>query len=130
MNTFGFWLLPPKNIQAEYQEIIDKYSKKLDSPSFEPHITVLDVVTGDKEDIIQKVKAVVSTYKSIHIAFTDISISTTYHHGDISSSEKSKIADEITLNTANFKADRLCIVNADNLDPKTWLHVSEFELSN
>jgi len=127
------------------------------------------MVTGDKEDIIQKVKAIVSTYKSIYIAFTDISISTTYHqyifarvkpisslldahielqeilaysvkdmyvphmslvYGDISSSEKSKIADEITLNTTNFKADRLCIVNADNLDPKTWLHVSEFELSN
>jgi len=52
MNKFGFSLLPPKDIQIEYQKIVDRYSNKLKSPSFEPHITLLNIVEGEKEDII------------------------------------------------------------------------------
>ena len=44
-------------------------------------------------------------------------------YGDISSTKKDEIANEIKLNTTSFKAARLCIIAVDNMDPKTWLHV-------
>ena len=167
MNKFGFWLLPPKEVQAEYKKVIDKYSGRLKTPSFEPHITILGTVKGDREEIIGKVEKIALNISPIEIMISDITISTTYHqcvfarikptpslldahldlkdvldsttkgmyvphmsliYGDISLKEKNEIAEEIQLTTSNFQADRLCVVNTDDLDPKTWTHVAEFEL--
>jgi len=167
MNTFGFWLLPPKKIQAEYQPVIDKYSSQLKTPSFEPHITILGTVEGEEGEILGKVEEVASKLPPIEVLFSDITISTTYHQcvfarvkptpslldahleiksalghpgktlyvphmslvcGNIPSEQKNEIAEEIKLTTNSFKVDRLCVINANSMDPKTWLHVKDFEL--
>jgi len=169
MNTFGFWLLPPKKIQAEYQPLIDKYSKRLKTPSFEPHITIFGGVKEDEKKIVKKVERITSKLKPIQITFSDITVSTTYHqcvfarvkpttylldthlefkatlgdlgkkmyvphmslvYGNMSTKEKNEIADEIKLTTNSFKADRFCLVNTDDFNPKTWIHVSEFQLNH
>lgn len=169
MNNFGFWLLPPKQIQAKYQSIIDRYSQRLKTPRFEPHITILDTLKGEKDKIVQLTKKVALDLKSIPVSFSEIAVSTTYFqcvfarvrpnlalfqahwllksrlnhagktmyvphmslvYGDINISKRFEIAKLIKLPINKFKTNRLCVVGADSLDPKTWLHVAEFELKS
>ena len=78
MNKYSLWLLPPKQIQLEYSEIVEKYSKKLNFPSFEPHATIVGEFEGEKNDVVNKISSVTNISKKIAITISEISISTTF----------------------------------------------------
>jgi len=78
MNKYSLWLLPPKGIQLEFSEIVEKYSKKLNFPSFEPHATIVGEFEGEKNDVVNKISSVTNISKKIAITISEISISTTY----------------------------------------------------
>lgn len=161
MNRLGFWLLPPKKIQAVYQP--------LTTPKFEPHITIIGAVTlkGEIKSILKVVEAVVKNLRPIPIELTEISSSTTYFqcvfarvkptlelfrahqliksalrhsdpsmyvphmslvYGNLKLEERFKIAESIKLPVTNFTADRISVISADSLNPKTWKHIAEFTL--
>ena len=169
MSYYGFWLLPPKNVQDEYQEIINYYSRHHNTPSNEPHISILNKLEGDKEEIISTVSETVNQLAPLEITVSEISFSSTYFqcvfarikptvkildlhltlrsalkyspeymfvphlslvYGNLTPSEKQSLATEIKLKITSFKADRICIVNADTQDPQMWTHLAEFELKN
>jgi hypothetical protein len=49
-------------------------------------------------------------------------------YGNLDLSQRFEIAKSIKLPATKFLADRIGVVNADSLDPKTWKRVAEFEL--
>jgi len=49
-------------------------------------------------------------------------------YGNLDLAQRFAIAREIKLPVTRFFADRLCVINADSLNPKTWKQVAEFKL--
>ncbi len=49
-------------------------------------------------------------------------------YGNMDLVQRFAIARKIKLPIIKFLADRLCVINADSLNPKTWKHVAEFKL--
>ena len=79
MKYFVFALLPEDKIFNEYQLLINKYSRELNTPSFEPHITIYKRIVGKEKPIIQRVQEAVENTEKLQIELTEVSISTTYY---------------------------------------------------
>jgi len=78
MHHFSLWLLPPKPIQAVFQPVIDRWAKKLNTPSFEPHITILGEISGSQKQVIRQTDQLAVKTKPVPITFSEVSVSTTY----------------------------------------------------
>jgi len=78
MKQFSVWLLPPKKVQAGYREIIDKFSRSLKTPEFEPHITLISSIETSEELLVEKVGNWVKDQKPVKIELTEVGVSTTF----------------------------------------------------
>ena len=80
MKRFSFWLLPPPEIQAVYQPIIDEWAKKLKTPKFEPHITITTnaMLKGEEKSVMKVAETVINNLKPISVELSEVSVSTTW----------------------------------------------------
>ena len=78
IRTFGFWVIPDNPLYKRVQEIIDRYSKRLDTPVFLPHMTLLGTVRGKKTEILQKAENAVKTIEPFVLTVGEVEFSTTY----------------------------------------------------
>ncbi|MBU2051630.1 2'-5' RNA ligase family protein [Patescibacteria group bacterium] len=49
-------------------------------------------------------------------------------YGNLDLAQRFTLAQSIKLPVTKFLADRICVVRADSLNPKTWKKVAEFTL--
>jgi len=49
-------------------------------------------------------------------------------YGNLDLAQRFTVAAGVKLPVTEFLADRICVINADSLNPKTWQHLAEFEL--
>lgn len=54
---YSIWLMFEKNDEEFFQKLIDKFSSKLKSPKFLPHITLVAGLEGDKDILLEKFDA-------------------------------------------------------------------------
>lgn len=49
-------------------------------------------------------------------------------YGNIGLEERFALTQKIKLPITNFTADRICVVNADSINPKTWKHIADYKM--
>lgn len=78
MNPYTLWLVPPIEVMAECQSIIDEYGKKYLIHTFQPHITLTGGIRPEKNHLIELIESVLDDVKPLDITIPEISISTTF----------------------------------------------------
>jgi len=51
MSTYSLWLIPKGDAFAHYGLVISDFSRRFQTPSFEPHITLIGDLNGKKQDM-------------------------------------------------------------------------------
>ncbi|SRR5258708_11570565 len=77
-NLYSLWVVPPPEISDLLQKLITNLSSKYNSPSFEPHMTLLGNISSDKKPMLEKANTLVSKLKPLPLSLSEISFSTTY----------------------------------------------------
>ncbi|HVC58459.1 MAG TPA: 2'-5' RNA ligase family protein [Candidatus Acidoferrales bacterium] len=72
-NAFSIWLIPEPSISAMAREQIAILAGKLHSPTFEPHVTLVGGITGDKESSIAATQDIAKSIGNIEAEFDGIS---------------------------------------------------------
>lgn len=70
---YSVWVIPEKEIHNRFSDLIHRISKKYDSPFFEPHITLVGKLSGEKNDLIEKTSQLASStnLKTINLNYLD-----------------------------------------------------------
>jgi len=77
VDSYYFWLLPQKEVQAIFRNIIQNLSQTYDTPVFEPHVTLVSGLSGDENLLIKKIDSFTRNKKAIAVTLNDID----YTHG-------------------------------------------------
>jgi len=75
---YSIWIVPPEPVFSQIKKIIDKLSKKYESPLFEPHMTIVGNIDKDLSEIEKKIKILRSNDKKLELTLGPVSFSTTY----------------------------------------------------
>ncbi|MFH0948934.1 MAG: 2'-5' RNA ligase family protein [Candidatus Aenigmatarchaeota archaeon] len=51
---YSLWLIPEEPFRKKYNGLIYELSRKYRTPQFEPHITLISVITGKEKDVVYK----------------------------------------------------------------------------
>ena len=54
-DSYYFWLMPNKETYDTFQKIIHDLSHTYDTPTFEPHVTLVTGLSGDENDLVEKI---------------------------------------------------------------------------
>ena len=79
---FSIWLTPDEesNAYRQLQETIDELpSAHADAPVFEPHVTVVGGVDGDRESLEETTRSLTDDTKPVEVTFGEVRCSTTTH---------------------------------------------------
>lgn len=76
-HTYSLWVTPPPDIANILQDIIDNLANELNSPVFQPHMTLLDM-PGGQQEVLEKAVLLAKELEPFNIEFGEISFSTTY----------------------------------------------------
>jgi len=113
---YSIWLIPTDNIYKKLHQIVLQLSKKYSTPSFEPHITLLDGFLGSKEEILSNTEQLTHLIRPFTIRLTHADYLDQYFRCLFLRAEKT-----IELMNANDKARE--IFNRKQ-DPKFMPHLS------
>ncbi|MDO8516926.1 MAG: hypothetical protein Q7S33_02270 [Nanoarchaeota archaeon] len=58
---YSVWIMPEKKIYDKFSNLIYQLSQKYDFPFFEPHITLIGKLSGEKKDLIEKTSRLTSS---------------------------------------------------------------------
>jgi len=71
-NSHYLWLMPQKETFDEFQTIIQDLSKTYGTPHFEPHVTLISGLSGNKDLLIEKIDALVLGKHKFSVTIKDI----------------------------------------------------------
>lgn len=75
---YSLWLVLPEKIQSELQVVVDHLAATYDSPTFEPHATLVGGIEGEVGAIEEKMKQLVEGASELELSLGPVSFSTTY----------------------------------------------------
>ena len=65
---FSLWAMPTGNVYAELSEVIGQLSHRFESPSFEPHVTLLSGLDGPTKELTHKAATLAATIAPFKIS--------------------------------------------------------------
>jgi len=74
---YTIWLVPSEPVYSQLKTIIDKLSQEYDSPTFQPHLTILEHIEMDPSEIKQKLETLNKDLAGLELSLGPISFSTT-----------------------------------------------------
>lgn len=75
---YSIWIIPPEPIYSKLKSIIDDLASKHDAPKFEPHLTLVSMISMDLLDLEKTVSTIAKETKPFEISLGPVSCSTTY----------------------------------------------------
>lgn len=77
-HKFGFIVIPEGKVFSTFDTLIEKYGKKLHTPTYPPHLTLMHTVEGNEKDIINQVQSTARTIKPFKVEVGPVEFSTTF----------------------------------------------------
>ncbi|MCK5020404.1 MAG: 2'-5' RNA ligase family protein [Candidatus Peribacteraceae bacterium] len=71
-NGYSLWIVPEGEVYEKMSEIISKFSKRLSTPVFSPHVTLVGEVEGTEEEVISKTEKLASMIKPFEIKLSGV----------------------------------------------------------
>lgn len=109
---YSLWIAPSRKVQEEVAETITGLSKRLNSPNFEPHVTLIGQFESEEKEAVDQIKKLASSIKPFVIEFSEISFSTTYFQ-----SVFLRVKSSSELMEANLKAKKMLSLKNDVFMP-------------
>lgn len=105
---YSLWLRPQGEIAFSLQQRIEKLSKKYDSPTFEPHVTLLGGLSAGETELTQLTETLARSLHPFDLILTQADVGNTFYQSVFARVKKT---DEI-MNARNT-AKQLFSVEAD-----------------
>ena len=67
VNSYYFWLIPQKETYDKFQKIIHALGQTYDTPTFEPHVTLVSGLNKNEAHLIEKINAFVQGKHSLSV---------------------------------------------------------------
>lgn len=67
VNSYYFWLMPQKETYDKFQKIIHDLGQTYDTPTFEPHVTLVSGLNKNETHLIEKINAFVQGKHSLSV---------------------------------------------------------------
>jgi 2'-5' RNA ligase len=77
--TYSLWLEPTGDTAYKLQQRIKKLSKKYDTPTFSPHVTLLGGLTASKTELVPLTNTLASSVKSFELTLSKAGYLNTYY---------------------------------------------------
>jgi len=74
---YTIWLIPSEPVYGQLKTIIDKLSREYNSPTFQPHLTILEHIEMDPSEIKQKLETLNKNLIGLELSLGPVSFSTT-----------------------------------------------------
>lgn len=78
MPRFSLWMMPPLAVRARFQALIAELSRRVDTPPFEPHLTLASVDAATEAAAIQPVAALAAHLPPLAIRLTEVGTTLEY----------------------------------------------------
>lgn len=72
------WLLPPTSIHDRFAALIDALSRRLRTPAFQPHVTLLGSLEFPQAEVVSRAAALATQLAAVPVHLTDIGWSNEY----------------------------------------------------
>jgi 2'-5' RNA ligase len=72
VNKYSLWLMPSERLYDKLYSLIQQLSKPYSTPEFEPHVTLINGLTGDLETIILSSAKLASTVRRYDLVLDSI----------------------------------------------------------
>ncbi|KNC99619.1 uncharacterized protein SPPG_05005 [Spizellomyces punctatus DAOM BR117] len=78
--VYSLWLCPSEpTVQSYLKKVIDTFSDRLDTPKWNPHITLLGGINTSKEDVIALTRKVADAGANFNVTLSDIATKDLYY---------------------------------------------------
>lgn len=71
-DVYSLWLMPEDEIYSKLSSAIRQLSKPYGTPEFEPHVTVIGTLTGQKQTVVEKLTRLAAAIKPFDMKLMDI----------------------------------------------------------
>jgi 2'-5' RNA ligase len=71
-DVYSLWLMPEDEVYTKLISTIRQLSKPYGTPEFEPHVTVIGTMTGQQQDLTEKMTSLASEVKSFEVKLMDL----------------------------------------------------------
>jgi len=71
-DVYSLWLMPEDEVYAKLISTIRQLSKPYGTPEFEPHVTVIGTMTGQKKDLTEKMNRLAAEVKPFAVKLMDL----------------------------------------------------------
>lgn len=77
---YSLWLVPPRDDKTfEFlRGLIQELARKYETPTFDPHVTLLGGIEGEEQDIVEKTKSLASSLSPHPIWFDEVGTRRTF----------------------------------------------------
>jgi 2'-5' RNA ligase len=75
---YSIWLMPSDKELMRYQEIIDEFSLRFDTPGFEPHITLFTGIETLTDDLIYQISVLAALTDTFELMFKELALKNNY----------------------------------------------------
>eukprot|EP00775_Hariotina_reticulata_P008216 gene8216-8408_t len=77
--NYSLWIKPASPVAAKLSKEIQAQAGNFGGPLFEPHVTLLPDIKGDKEGILEKCQRLADKLNAFRINFLDVTCGCTFH---------------------------------------------------
>ncbi|AKM79211.1 MAG: 2 3 cyclic phosphodiesterase [Candidatus Beckwithbacteria bacterium GW2011_GWB1_47_15] len=117
---YSVWIVP-RELSRPLKATIDRLAEEYKSPKFEPHLTLLSQVEGEKEEMIDKAKKLAAELSPFDLSLGEVAMSTTYYQCVFV-----RVRPTAKLIEANLKAKEIFKLENDVFMPHISLAYGDF----